>query len=57
MGIPQGGSRGTRNIAHSKGGEHKKYIEIRKNLQALFQKEKISDFVEEIKDGKVKVNL
>ena len=30
MGIPQGVSRSTRNIADSKGREHKKYIEMRK---------------------------
>ena len=36
---------------------HKKYGEIRESLYALFQKEKISDFVNEIKDGKVKIIL
>jgi Rrf2 family protein len=36
---------------------HKKYSEIRQNLYDLFQKEKISDFVEEIKEGKEKINL
>ena len=36
---------------------HKKYIEIRKSLQALFQKERISDFVEEIKKGNTKISL
>lgn len=36
---------------------HRKYIEIRKNLQVLFQSEKISDFVEEIKKSGSKVNL
>ena len=36
---------------------HKKYIDIRKNLQVLFQNEKISDFVEEIKKSDKRVNL
>ena len=36
---------------------HNKYGEIRKNLIDLFQKEKISDFVGEIKKGKTKINL
>lgn len=36
---------------------HKKYGEIRKNLITLFQKEKISDFVDEIKEGKSRINL
>jgi len=36
---------------------HKKYGEIRENLLKLFQKEKISDFVDEIKDGKTKISL
>jgi len=36
---------------------HKKYGKIRKSLHELFKKEKISDFVEEIKDGKVKINI
>lgn len=34
---------------------HKKYGEIRDNLMTLFQKEKISDFVDEIKDGKISI--
>ena len=36
---------------------HKKYVEIRESLHTLFQRERISDFVEEIKSGKSKVNL
>jgi len=36
---------------------HKKYAKIRNSLHELFQKEKISDFAEEIKDGKIKINL
>ena len=36
---------------------HKKYGKIRNSLHELFKKEKISDFVEEIKDGKVKINI
>lgn len=36
---------------------HKKYGEIRQNLYTLFQKEKISDFVDEIKEGKNRINL
>ena len=36
---------------------HKKYGEIREKLHELFRVEKISDFVDEIKDGRVKVNL
>ena len=36
---------------------HEKYVEIRKNLMALFQKEKISALVDEIKEGDKKVNL
>ncbi len=34
---------------------HKKYGEIRNNLMTLFQKEKISDFVDEVKDGKISI--
>ncbi|MFC2111844.1 RrF2 family transcriptional regulator [Bacteroidota bacterium] len=36
---------------------HKKYGEIRESLYELFQKENISDFVDEIKKGEVKINL
>jgi Rrf2 family protein len=36
---------------------HKKYVEIRQNLLDMFQKEKISDFVNEIQDGETKINL
>ena len=34
---------------------HKKYGEIRNSLMTLFQKEKISDFVDEVKDGKISI--
>ena len=34
---------------------HKKYDEIRNSLMTLFQKEKISDFVDEVKDGKISI--
>lgn len=36
---------------------HDKYIEIRKSLKTLFQKEKISELVDEIKEGEKKINL
>lgn len=36
---------------------HNKYIEIRKNLMTLFQKEKISELVDEIKEGEKNINL
>ena len=36
---------------------HNKYGEIRQNLQLLFQKEMISDFVNEIREGKIKIIL
>ncbi len=36
---------------------HKKYGEIRENLHTLFQKEKISEFAEEIKEGKTKIKI
>ena len=36
---------------------HLKYGEIRQSLYTLFQKEKISDFVDEIKNSKSRVNL
>jgi Rrf2 family iron-sulfur cluster assembly transcriptional regulator len=36
---------------------HKKYGEIRADLYNLFQKEKISDFAEEIKNGKTKIMI
>ena len=36
---------------------HDKYIEIRKNLMTLFQKEKISELVDEINEGEKIVNL
>ena len=36
---------------------HLKYGEIRQSLYTLFQKEKISDFVDEIKNSKTRVNL
>ena len=36
---------------------HKKYAEIRENLHTLFKNEKISDFVDEIVQGKSKINL
>jgi hypothetical protein len=36
---------------------HDKYVEIRKSLAILFQKEKISKLVEEIREGEKKINL
>lgn len=36
---------------------HKKYNKIRQNLLTLFQEEKISDFVGEIKEGKTKISI
>ena len=36
---------------------HDKYVEIRKNLMTLFQKEKVSELVEEIIEGEKKINL
>jgi Rrf2 family iron-sulfur cluster assembly transcriptional regulator len=36
---------------------HKKYAEIRENLHTLFKNEKISDFVDEIVQGKSRINL
>jgi len=36
---------------------HKKYGKIRDSLHELFQKEKISDFVNEIENGKAKINI
>jgi Rrf2 family protein len=36
---------------------HNKYIEIRKSLMTLFRKEKISELVDEIKEGEKKINL
>jgi Rrf2 family protein len=36
---------------------HYKYVDIRKNLMTLFKKEKISELVDEIKEGEKKINL
>jgi len=36
---------------------HNKYVEIRKSLHSLFQEQKISELIDEIKQGKQKVNL
>lgn len=36
---------------------HYKYVEIRKSLMTLFNKEKISELVDEIKEGDKKLNL
>jgi len=36
---------------------HDKYVDIRKSLMALFKKEKISELVDEIREGEKKINL